>query len=88
MLGQAGLVDVLAPAENLGDVVAGELDVDASGHGAQGAVDLEEATDLVEDRLETSGLVAVVRSDGVAVHGVGDPGDGAPVGAHGLDQCR
>ena len=30
VLGQAGLVDVLASAEDLGDVVAGELDVDAA----------------------------------------------------------
>ena len=37
VLGQAGLVDVLASAEDLGDVVAGELDVDAARGGAQGA---------------------------------------------------
>ena len=88
VLGQAGLVDVLAAAEDLGDVVAGELDVDTARGGAQGAVHLEEAADLVEDRLEAAGLVAVVRGDGVAVHGVGDPGDGAPVGAHRLHQRR
>ena len=88
VLGQAGLVNVLAAAEDLGDVVASELDVDTARGGAQGAVHLEEAADLVEDRLEAAGLVAVVGGDGVAVHGVGDPGDGAPVSAHRLHQRR
>ena len=82
------LVDVLAAAQDLGDVVARQLDVDAAGHRAQRAVDLEEGPDLLHDRLEAAGLVAVVGGDGVAVHGVGDPGDGAAVGAHRLHQRR
>src|SRR3712207_9072807 len=48
-VGQAGLVDLLATADALGDVVTGELDVHASRPGAEGAVDVEEALDLVDE---------------------------------------
>ena len=40
---QVGVEDVLGPAEALGDVVAGELDVHAAGPGAAAAVGVEEA---------------------------------------------
>ena len=46
-------------AEALGDVVAGELDVQAAGVGAERAVHLEEAAHLVDDVVEAPGLVAV-----------------------------
>ena len=55
---QRRLVDLLRAAEALGDVVAGELDVDAAGVGARGAVRLEEALDLVDDVVEATRLVA------------------------------
>ena len=42
-------VDGGGAAHALGDVVAGELDVDAARHGAEGAVHLEEALDLLDD---------------------------------------
>src|SRR3954447_22492497 len=47
--GEVGVGDVLGPAEALGDVLAGQLDVDAAGVGAQALVDLEEALHLVDD---------------------------------------
>ena len=53
------LVDVLGAAEALGDVVAGELDVDAARVRADRAVRLEEALDLVDDVVEATRLVAV-----------------------------
>ena len=55
---EVGVEDLLGAAEALGDVVAGELDVDAAGHRAEGAVHLEEAADLVDDVVEVARLVA------------------------------
>ena len=72
---QVVLEDLVAAADALGDVVAGELDVDAAGVGAERAVDLEEALDLVQHVVEAAGLVAAGRLEGVAVHRVADPGD-------------
>src|SRR5689334_6653319 len=74
-VGQAGLVDLLAAADALGDVVTGELDVDAAGPGAEAAVHVEEALDLVDDVVEAARLVARGRLEGVAVHRVADPRD-------------
>ena len=54
---EISLVDVLGAAEALGDVVTGELHMDAAGVGADGAVRLEEALDLVDDVIEPAGLV-------------------------------
>src|SRR3712207_7409629 len=45
------VADLHGPAEALGDVLAGELDVDAAGPGAQRPVDVEEAEHL--DRKST-----------------------------------
>ena len=47
----------------------------ATGHGPQGLVDLEEPADLVHDVVEATGLVPAGRGDRVAVHRVADPGD-------------
>ena len=85
---ERGLVDLLRAAEALGDVVAGELDVDAAGEGADGAVRLEEAAHLVDDVVEATRLVAGGRRDAVAVHRVGDPQRGGARVAHGLEQRR
>ena len=78
---------MLPSAEDLGDVIAGEFDVNPAGHRPQRAVDLEEAAELVHDGVETAGLVAIVGGDGVAVHGIGDPGDRAAVCRDGFDEC-
>ena len=58
---EVGLVEDVAAADALGDVVAGELHVDAARVGAQRAVHLEEAADLVEHVVEAAGLVAARR---------------------------
>ena len=72
---EVDLGELLAAADALGDVVAGELDVDAAGPGAERAVHVEEALDLLDDVVEAAGLVARGRLEGVAVHRVAHPGD-------------
>src|SRR5690606_2634969 len=71
---ERGVVDLLAAAEHLGDVVTGQLDVQTARHRAEALVDLEEAADLVDDVTEAPGLVAVGGGDAVAVHRVAHPG--------------
>ena len=65
----------LGAAEALGDVLAGQLDVQAARVGLQVAVHLEVAEHLVDDPVEVAGLVAVGGLDGVAVHRVALPDD-------------
>ena len=55
---EVGVVDVERTAEAFGDVLTGELDVDAAGPRAQRPVHLEEAAHLVDDVVELAGLVA------------------------------
>src|SRR5918993_185109 len=55
---QVAVLDLVGPAEALGDVLAGRLDVDATGVGALGAVDGEEAGQLGHDVVEAAGSVA------------------------------
>ncbi len=86
--GEPGVVDLLAPAQHLGDVVARELDVQPARHGPRGAVHLEEAAHLVEHVVEPARLVAARRRDGVPVHGVRDPRDGHARARDGLDERR
>src|SRR3954447_22091524 len=52
------VADLHRAAEALGDVLAGELHVDAAGPGAQRPVDVEEAQHLVDDPVEVPRLVA------------------------------
>src|SRR4051795_6390862 len=52
------VADLHRAAEALGDVLTGQLDVDAAGPRAQGPVDVEEAEHLVDDAVEVPGLVA------------------------------
>jgi len=73
-VGQVDLEQVLAAADALGDVVTGELDVDSAGPGAERAVHVEEALDLLDDVVEAPGLVARGGFEGVAVHRVAHPG--------------
>src|SRR5690606_847735 len=70
---QVHVLNRLRAAEALGDVLAGQLDVQAARVRAQRAVHLEVAEHLVDDPVEVPGLVAVGRLDGVAVHGVALP---------------
>ena len=85
-MAEVDLVEVLAATDAFGDVVAGELDVDAAGPGAESSVHVEEALYLVDDVVEAAGLVARGRLEGVAVHRVADPGDLDARGGDLLDQ--
>src|SRR4249920_4284815 len=67
---QVILDDRVAAADTLGDVVAGELDVNATGVGAECAMHLEEAADLFEHIVEATRLVTAGGLAGVAVHGI------------------
>src|SRR5205814_2697451 len=66
--GQVELGDLLAPADTLGHVVAGELDVDAARPRAERAVYVEEALHLADDVLEAARLVTGRGLERVAVH--------------------
>src|SRR5260370_16629919 len=55
---QVAFGQFVAAAHALGHVVAGELDVDAAGMGAEAAVDLEEPLHLVQHVAEPAGLFA------------------------------
>src|SRR4051812_18424337 len=61
------VADLLGAAQALGDVLAGELHVDAAGPGAQPAVHVEEAEHLVDDPVEVAGLFYAGRLLGVGV---------------------
>ena len=56
---EVGVGHRVGAAEALGDVLAGELDVDAAGPRALGAVGAHEAGDLADDVVEVAGLAAV-----------------------------
>src|SRR5699024_5265019 len=85
---QVDIGDGHGAAEALGDVLTGQLDVDATRVGAQRTVDLEEALDLIDDFVEVTGLVAVRRGEGVAVHRVRLPDDLVAGGLDSLDDRR
>ena len=55
--GQIRIRDVLRAAQTLGDVLAGDLDVDATWMSAQRAMHLEETLNFVDDAVEMAGLV-------------------------------
>src|SRR5215218_4421197 len=82
------VADLHRAAEALGDVLTGELDVDATGPGAQRPVDVEEAQHLVDDAVEVAGLVAGRGLVGVAVHRVALPHDLVAAGGDLLDDGR
>src|SRR5215207_6075909 len=83
---QVAVGDLVGPAEALGDVLAGQLDVDAAGVGALGAVHGEEAGQLGHDVVEAAGLVARRADEGVAVHRVTGPHHRVTGVADGPDQ--
>src|SRR5689334_23861499 len=76
------VADLHRAAEALGDVLTGQLDVDAAGPGAQRPVDVEEAEHLVDDAVEVPGLVAGRGLVGVAVHRVALPHHLVTAGGH------
>src|SRR5215207_2623574 len=60
-------------ADAFGDVVTGELDVDAPGPRALRMVCLHESLDLAQDGVEAARLAAARTGVGVAVHGIARP---------------
>ena len=83
---QVALGEMVPAARAFGDVVPGELEMDAAGMGAQGAVDFEEAGDLGQDVVEVAGLVTAGGYGRVGVHRVAHPGDRGAVGGGFHDQ--
>src|SRR4051794_19000194 len=57
-LAQVVVEDLLGAAEALGDVLPGQLHVDAAGPGPLGPVGPEEPGDLAQDVVEVTGLAA------------------------------
>src|SRR4051794_9732070 len=82
------VTDLHRAAEALGDVLTGQLDVDAAGPGAQRPVHVEETEHLVDDPVEVPRLVTRRRLVRVAVHRVALPHDGVPGRGHLLDDRR
>src|SRR6266511_1131381 len=85
---QVGRGELLAAAEALGDVVAGQLDVQPARPGADLLVRVEEALHLGHHVLEVAGLVAVLRLVRVPVHRVAHPRHRRAVVADRLQQRR
>ena len=67
-------------AHAFGDVLAGQLEMDAAGVGPLRLVDGEERPNLGEDLVEVARLVAVRALDRVSVHGIAGPDHGASLG--------
>ncbi|MBG9885452.1 hypothetical protein ABE10_02390, partial [Bacillus toyonensis] len=84
--GQTRLVDLLRPAQALGDVIAGELHVDAARERAHGAMRLEEPAHLVHHVIEATGFVSGGRGDAVPMHRIGHPERKSAGVAHRLQQ--
>src|SRR5690242_6054833 len=74
------------PPGALGNIVAGELDVDSPQAATAGCVDVECLIELTEDVLEVPRLESVPGYLGVAVHAVAAPQDGLAAGLRGFDE--
>src|SRR5712671_6150742 len=75
-------------ADALGDVLSGHLQMHAAGIAALRRVDGEERLHLRQDPVERTGLVAAVRGDGVAVHGIARPHHHPALALHGANELR
>ena len=73
---QVGINQFVAAAKALGDVFAGQLDVDAAGPGAFGAVGTNKAADFADDVIEVAGFPTARSGKGVAMHRIACPDDG------------
>ena len=79
---------MLTAADHLGDIITGELDVQAARNSARCLVSLEEATNLIHDRLKATRLEAGRGRNRVAVHRIGHPRDGATIFPRRFQQRR
>src|SRR6266702_3266286 len=75
-------------ADTFGDVLPGHFQMDAAGIGALRRMDGEERLHFRQDPVERTGLVAAVRRDGVAMHGIAGPYHCPALALHGADQLR
>ena len=67
------LSQLVAAADALGDRIAGDLEMNASGPGASGSVSGKILADLSQDGVEVARLDPVFGAEGIAVHGVALP---------------
>ena len=65
--------DLFAATDTLSDIVSSEFDMDPTGMGADGAVNLEETMHLFNHILEAPSLVSRGSFVGIPMHGVRDP---------------
>src|SRR4030081_1627061 len=75
-------------ADAFGDVLPGHLQMHAAGIAALRRVDGEERLHLRQDPVEWPGLVAAVRRDGVAMHGIARPHHHPAFALHGANELR
>src|SRR4030081_125732 len=75
-------------ADAFGDVLPGHLQMHAAGIAALRRVDGEERLHLRQDPVEWTGLVAAVRRDGVAMHGIARPHHHPALALHGANELR
>src|SRR5215211_6927728 len=85
---EIGVAQGARAAGAFGDRLAGHLEMQAAGVRALRLVDGEEVADLLHDGLERPGLVAGAGLDGVAVHRVARPHDGAAFALHRAHERR
>ena len=73
---EVGVRNGVAAPDAFSDVLTGELDVDTARPGAFGSMGSDEAANFAENLIEVSGLAAVWRAVGIAVHRVASPNNG------------
>ena len=86
--GQVILGQGLRPAQTLGHILAGHLQMDPAGMDALGLGHIDEPPHLAENPFEGAGLVAVAGLQRIAVHGVDRPDHPFALGLHRLHQAR
>src|SRR6516162_1393379 len=85
-LGEGGLADLLGAADTFGDILSGQLEMNATGVTPFGGMDRKGVVQFGEDAVERAGLVAVRGSDRVAVHRITAPDDLSPFALDGAYQ--
>src|SRR5215213_3274203 len=75
-------------ADAFGHILAGHLQMNATGMSALGGVNGEERLHLRQNAVERPGLVSVAGADGVAVHRIAGPHHDAAFALHRADQLR
>src|SRR4051812_5375841 len=87
-IAQSLVRDGTRAADAFGDVLPGHFKMNTAGMGAFSRMHAEKGFDLGEDAVERTRLVAGVRRDGVAVHGIARPDHRAALALDGADHAR